>query len=76
MPGRAGAGKRVRPPVAWRAAASAVLGLLVGRIRLRGRRRLFLRFPALFGFEPGQTLAHRWLFHLRHWRRRDARPAA
>jgi hypothetical protein len=59
-----------------RGEASAVLGLLLGRIRLRGRRRLFLRFPALFGFEPGQTFVHRWLFHLRRWRRRGARPAA
>jgi len=59
-----------------RGEASAVLGLLLGRIRLRGRRRLFLRFPALFGFEPGQTVVHRWLFHLRRWRRRRARPAA
>ena len=56
--------------------ASAVLGLLLGRIRLRGQRRLFLRFPALFGFEPGQTVVHRWLFHLRRWGRRGARPAA
>ena len=59
-----------------RGEASAVRGLLLGRIRLRGRRRLFLRFPALFGFEPGQTLVYRWLFHLRRWGRRGARPAA
>ena len=58
-----------------RGEASAVLGLLLGRIRLRGRRRLFLRFPALFGFAPGQTVLHRWLFALRRRRARASRSA-
>jgi putative sterol carrier protein len=51
-----------------RGEASAMAGLLLGRIRLRGRRSLLFRFPALFGFEPGQTLLHRWLFRVRRWR--------
>jgi hypothetical protein len=51
-----------------RGEADAMAGLLLGRIRLRGRRSLFFRFPALFGFEPGQTLLHRWLFRVRRWR--------
>jgi epoxyqueuosine reductase QueG len=58
-----------------RGEASPVVGLLLGRIRLRGRRALFLRFPALFGFEPGQTVLHRWLFGLRR-RFRRARPTS
>ncbi len=73
-PGRADtADLTIRAPATYflavhRCEANPVLGLLLGRIRLRGRRRLFLRFPALFGFEPGQTLLHRWLFQLRRWR--------
>jgi epoxyqueuosine reductase QueG/putative sterol carrier protein len=51
-----------------RGEANAVAGLLLGRIRLRGKWRLFLRFPALFGFEPGQTVVHRWFFRARHRR--------
>ena len=34
-----------------RGEASPVWGLLTGRIRLRGRRRLFLLFPRLFPTE-------------------------
>ena len=45
-----------------RGEASPVWGLVTGRIRLAGRRRLFLHFPRLFPTEaPGSTLA-RWLF--------------
>jgi epoxyqueuosine reductase QueG/putative sterol carrier protein len=54
--------------------ANPVLGLLTRRIRLAGRRRLFLAFPALFGFEPGRSILHRLAFHLRRWWRR--RPGA
>ncbi len=49
---------------------SPVLALLTGRLRLRGRRRLFLRFPALFGHEPPSTWWHRVAFHLRRRLRR------
>jgi ferredoxin len=49
-----------------RGEASALAGLLTGRIRLRGQRRLILRFPALFGYEPG----HSWLHRLAHRVRR------
>jgi putative sterol carrier protein len=48
-----------------RGEASPVLALLTGRIRLRGRRRLFLRFPALFGHEPGRSWAHRLAYRMR-----------
>lgn len=50
--------------------ASPVLALLTGRIRLRGRRALFLRFPALFGHEPPATWLHRAAFHFRRRLRR------
>jgi len=50
--------------------ASAAWALLTGRIRLGGRRRLFLRLPALFGFEPAPTLLNRLAFHLRRALRR------
>jgi epoxyqueuosine reductase QueG len=52
-----------------RGEASAVWGLLTRRIRLRGRRRLFLLFPRLFPTEaPSSRLAAWW------WRlRRSAR---
>lgn len=44
---------------------SPVLALLTGRIRLRGKRRLFLSFPSLFGFPPGSSWAHRALHRMR-----------
>ena len=44
---------------------SPVLGLLTGRLRLRGNRRLFLRFPALFGHEAGSSWLHRLAFRAR-----------
>ena len=48
-----------------RGEASPVWALLTGRIRLRGDRALFLRFPALFGFAPGSTWLHRLAFRAR-----------
>jgi ferredoxin/putative sterol carrier protein len=53
-----------------RGEANPVLGLLTRRIRLRGNRRLFLRFPALFGHAPGASWLHRLAFRLRAARRR------
>lgn len=44
------------------------VALLTGRIRLGGRRRLFLRFPRLFGVAPGATRLHRAWFHMRRMR--------
>jgi epoxyqueuosine reductase QueG/putative sterol carrier protein len=56
-----------------RGEANPVVGILTGRIRLKGRRRLILAFPALFGHEPGASWAHRLAFRLRRALRR--RPA-
>jgi putative sterol carrier protein len=42
-----------------RGTVSPVLALLTGRIRLGGRRRLFLTFPRLLGFSPGSSWMHR-----------------
>lgn len=53
-----------------RGAASPLLALLRGRLRLSGRRRLFLTFPRLFGLTPGHTPVHRALWHLRRALRR------
>jgi epoxyqueuosine reductase QueG len=48
-----------------RGEASAVLALLLGRIRLQGDRALFLRFPALFPVWPGES----WFHKLAWWGR-------
>jgi putative sterol carrier protein len=45
--------------------ASPILALLMGRIRLSGDRRLFLRFPALFGHAAGSTWLHRVAWRVR-----------
>jgi len=61
-----------------RGEASPVWGLVTGRIRLAGRRRLFLHFPRLFPTEaPSSTLA-RWVFLARRSfaRRRGSRDTA
>lgn len=42
-----------------------VLALLGRRVRLQGRRKLFLEFPRLFGFAPGSSLAHRAWYEVR-----------
>jgi NAD-dependent dihydropyrimidine dehydrogenase PreA subunit/putative sterol carrier protein len=55
-----------------RSEANSVVGILTGRIRLRGRRRLILAFPALFGHEPGSSWAHRLAFRVRRALRRPA----
>jgi putative sterol carrier protein len=55
--------------------ASAVMGLLTGRIRLAGDRRIFLKFPALFGHEPGRSWAHRLAYRVRRMLRRAERRA-
>jgi epoxyqueuosine reductase QueG len=53
-----------------RGEASAVWGLATGRIRLAGRRRLFLVFPRLFPTEAGGTPLHRLAFRVRRALRR------
>ena len=53
-----------------RGEASAVRDLLLGRIRLEGRKELFLAFPRLFPVAPPESLAHRVLWQAkRAWRR-------
>jgi Fe-S-cluster-containing hydrogenase component 2/putative sterol carrier protein len=44
---------------------SAPLALATGRVRLHGRRRLFLTFPRLFGFSPGSSWLHRFAHFVR-----------
>jgi epoxyqueuosine reductase QueG len=56
-----------------RGEASAVWGLVTGRIRLAGRRRLFLLFPRLFPTEEPSSLLHRMLYRARRARRRRTR---
>jgi epoxyqueuosine reductase QueG/putative sterol carrier protein len=59
-----------------RGEASPLLAVLTGRIRLGGRRRLFLTFPRLFGVSPGESWLHRLWFQARKvtgWRSRPAR---
>jgi epoxyqueuosine reductase QueG/putative sterol carrier protein len=54
-----------------RGEASAVAALLLGRIRLRGKRRLFLAFPRLFPVYPGESVLNRIGWRARRvWRRR------
>jgi epoxyqueuosine reductase QueG/putative sterol carrier protein len=48
---------------------SAVWSLLTGRVRLAGDRRLFLRFPAVFALDAGETVLHRWAWYARRWLR-------
>jgi epoxyqueuosine reductase QueG/putative sterol carrier protein len=52
-----------------RGEANPAWGLVTGRIRLAGRRRLFLLFPRLFPTEAPSSLASRALFRLRRRRR-------
>ena len=44
---------------------SAAWALATGRLRLSGRRRLFLEFPAVFALDAGETVLHRMLWRLR-----------
>ena len=46
-----------------RGEASALVALLTGRLRLSGKRRLFLRFPAILAATPGGSPLHRALWH-------------
>jgi putative sterol carrier protein len=48
-----------------RGTVSPALALLTGRVRLRGRRRLFLTFPRLLGFAPGSSPIHRLAYKVR-----------
>jgi putative sterol carrier protein len=48
-----------------RGSVSPALALLTGRVRLRGRRRLFLAFPRLLGFAPGASWLHRAAYEAR-----------
>ena len=53
---------------------SAAWGLVTGRIRLAGRRRLFRHFPRLFPTEAPSNPLARWLFLARRrWRRPQRR---
>ncbi len=54
-----------------RGEASPVWALLTRRIRLGGRRRLFLLFPRLFPTEAPRTALHRMVYRLRRRRRRE-----
>ncbi|MGH7859796.1 MAG: SCP2 sterol-binding domain-containing protein, partial [Candidatus Binatia bacterium] len=57
-----------------RGEASPVKELLLGKIRLEGRRQLFLVFPRIFPMYPGESLFHRVAWHARRaWRRWRAR---
>ncbi len=44
---------------------NAVVAILTGRLRLSGRRTLFLAFPRLFAMSPGHSRLHRLLYHIR-----------
>jgi formate hydrogenlyase subunit 6/NADH:ubiquinone oxidoreductase subunit I len=49
---------------------SAVKSLLLGRIKLEGKKELFLAFPRIFPTYPGESIFHRLAWHLgRAWRR-------
>ena len=55
-----------------RGESSPLAALLLGRVRLTGDRRLFLKFPALFPVWPGETLLHRLAWHARRiWTKRS-----
>ncbi len=56
--------------------ANPVWGLLGGRIRLGGRRRLFLLLPRMFPTEAPSSRWSRWLFLARRARRRSATATA
>ncbi|HXJ33394.1 MAG TPA: SCP2 sterol-binding domain-containing protein [Candidatus Eisenbacteria bacterium] len=80
-PGRAGrADLTIRTRATYwlavhRGDVNPVLGLVTGRLRLSGDRRLFLKFPALFGHEPGRSWAHRLAWRVRRLLRRAERRA-
>ena len=53
-----------------RGEASPVLGVLTGRIRLDGRRRLFPVLARIFPTETRGSILHRLAFRVRQWQRR------
>ncbi len=58
-----------------RGEANAIWGLVTRRIRLGGRRSLFLLFPRLFPTEPGSTIFHRaWFLAVRRLTRKAGPP--
>jgi putative sterol carrier protein/Fe-S-cluster-containing hydrogenase component 2 len=56
-----------------RGEASALGALLLGKIRLAGRRRLFLAFPRIFPVTANDSIAARLAWHLRRASRKLAR---
>lgn len=58
-----------------RGTVSPLRALLTGRVRLRGRRRLFLTFPRLLGFAPGSSWLHRVVYETRRLASRIRRRA-
>jgi epoxyqueuosine reductase QueG/putative sterol carrier protein len=53
-----------------RGEVSPITSLLTGKMRLDGRKELFLAFPRLFPMSPGETIFHRAAWYLkRAWRR-------
>jgi putative sterol carrier protein len=56
-----------------RGEVSPVGSLLTGRLKLEGRKELFLAFPRLFPVTPGESIVHRIAWYLkrawRGWRR-------
>ena len=60
-----------------RGTINPVLALLTGRVRLEGQRRLFLAFPRLLGFAPGDSWLHRMAYQARKlWARARGRAAS
>ncbi len=63
-----------------RGEVNPVIAILTGRLRLAGKRRLFLTFPRLFGHAPAEGLFHRAIYLARraaarlHTGRRAAAP--
>jgi ferredoxin/putative sterol carrier protein len=55
-----------------RGEANPAWGLVTGRIRVGGRRSLFLLFPRLFPTEAPSSIWSRWLFRVRRWWRAAA----
>jgi len=53
-----------------RGEVSPITSLVTGKIRLEGRKELFLAFPRIFPMSPGETIFHRIAWHLKRvWRR-------
>jgi NAD-dependent dihydropyrimidine dehydrogenase PreA subunit len=53
-----------------RGEVSPVKELLLGGIKLEGKKELFLAFPRIFPVYPGESFVHRWLWYAkRAWKR-------